>query len=130
MRLRIFSLLFTILVLAVLFPASRAQSETDPISGKWDAVLQMEDHPEKLVDAKLNLRLDGETVTGSFESSTRMGTGAINGSWTNNTLRITLQSQHSTIDLTGTFQEKKLSGEFVATGHVKGSWEANSAKNK
>jgi hypothetical protein len=130
MRLRTFSLLFTILLLGVFYPTSSAQFQSDPISGKWDAVLQMDDHPEKLIDAKLDLRLDGETVTGRFESSTRMGTGAISGSWTNNTLRITLQSAHSTIELTGALQKEKLSGEFVATGHMKGKWEAFPKKDK
>ena len=84
----------------------------------------MGNNPDKPVETRLDLKLDGETVTGRFESSTRMGSGPITGTWSNNTLKIKLESKHSTIDLTGALQADKLSGEFVATGHVRGRWVA------
>jgi hypothetical protein len=123
MRLTTFSILVAVVLLAV-FQASRAQSQSDPLSGRWDTVLQMGNNPDKPVETSLDLKLEGETVTGRFESSTRMGSGPITGSWTNNTLKIKLESKHSTIDLTGLLQAGKLSGTFVATGHVQGRWEA------
>lgn len=131
MRLTSLAIFVATLVLVVVSPtSSTAQSQSDPISGKWDSVLQVGENPENLVKAKLDLKLDGETVTGTFASSSRLGNGAINGSWANNTLRITLESSHTMVVLTGTLNKEKLSGEFVAAGHMQGRWEAKKNKSK
>ena len=71
----------------------------------------------------LTLKLEGNKVTGSYESS-HLGSGAIsNGSWTDNKLTITVETSHGPLALTGALQNGKLVGEWDA-GHVQGKWEA------
>jgi hypothetical protein len=94
--------------------------KADAISGSWDAVLTTDDNTVQLT---LTLKLEGDKVTGSSESS-HLGSGEINnGSWVNNKLTITLGSSHGPLTLTGTLQNGKLSGEWDA-GHMQGKWEA------
>jgi hypothetical protein len=92
----------------------------DVISGEWDVVLTTEDANRQLT---LKLKLAGNNVTGSFESS-HLGSGAIQkGSWANNVLKISLETSHAPLALTGTPQNGKLIGEWDA-GHMQGKWEA------
>jgi hypothetical protein len=94
--------------------------KADAISGSWDAVLTTDDNTVQLT---LTLKLEGDKVTGSFESS-HLGSGAINnGSWANNKLTITMETSHAPLTLTGTLQNGKLAGELDA-GHMQGKWEA------
>jgi hypothetical protein len=94
--------------------------KADAISGVWDAVLTTDDNTAQLT---LTLKLEGNKVTGSFESS-HLGSGAINnGSWANNKLTITMETSHAPLTLTGTLQNGKLAGELDA-GHMQGKWEA------
>jgi hypothetical protein len=89
MRLRTSAISVAIILLAVVSSASstthgQSQPEADAISGKWDAVLTIQDNPEMIVKLRLDLKLDGAKVTGTFESSSQLGNGAINGSWVDN----------------------------------------------
>jgi len=94
--------------------------KADAISGAWDAVLTTDDKPVQLT---LTLKLEGNKVTGSSESS-HLGSGAIdNGSWVNNKLTITVETSHAPLTLTGVLQNGKLAGEWDA-GHMQGKWEA------
>jgi hypothetical protein len=94
--------------------------KADTISGAWDAELITDDNTRRLT---LTLKLEGNKVTGSFESS-HLGSGAItNGSWANNKLTITMETSHAPVTLTGTLQNGKLAGDWDA-GHMKGKWEA------
>jgi hypothetical protein len=96
------------------------KSKADAISGVWDAVLTTDDNTAQLT---LTLNLEGNKVTGSFESS-HLGSGTINnGSWENNKLTITMETSHAPLTLTGTLQNGKLAGELDA-GHMQGKWEA------
>src|SRR5262249_20436655 len=96
------------------------KSNADAISGAWDAALTTDDNNVQLT---LTLKLEGNKVTGSSESS-HLGSGAINnGSWVNNKLTITLESSHAPLTLTGTLQNGKLAGALDA-GHMQGKWEA------
>jgi len=92
----------------------------DAISGAWDAELITDDNTAQLT---LTLKLEGNKVTGSFESS-HLGSGAIKGgSWVNNKLTITVETSHAPLTLTGALQNGKLVGEWDA-GHMQGKWEA------
>jgi hypothetical protein len=94
--------------------------KADAISGAWDAVLTTDDKPVQLT---LMLKLEGNKVTGSSESS-HLGSGAINnGSWVNNKLTITVETSHAPLTLTGALQNGKRAGEWDA-GHMQGKWEA------
>jgi hypothetical protein len=96
------------------------KSKADAISGAWDAVLTVDDNARQLT---LMLKLEGNKVTGSFESS-HLGSGAVNnGSWVNNKLTITMETSHAPLTLTGALQNGKLAGEWDA-GHMQGKWEA------
>jgi hypothetical protein len=98
----------------------QSNPKADAISGAWDAVLTTDDNTVQLT---LTLKLEGNKVTGSSESS-HLGSGAIsNGSWANNKLTITVGTSHGPLTLTGTLQNGKLSGEWDA-GHMQGKWEA------
>jgi hypothetical protein len=92
----------------------------DAISGAWDAALITDDVTRQMT---LTLKLEGNKVTGSFESS-HLGSGAINnGSWVNNKLTISVETSHAPLTLTGALQNGKLVGEWDA-GHMQGKWEA------
>jgi hypothetical protein len=126
MRLRTSVILVALTVFAVASTASATMSwrpkqpKTDAISGAWDAVLINDDNN---VQVTLTLKLEGNKVTGSFESS-HLGSGAIkNGSWANNKLTITMETSHAPLTLTGDLQNGKLVGEWDA-GHMQGKWEA------
>jgi len=101
-------------------PWQPKQPKEDAISGAWDAALITDDNTVQLT---LTLKLEGNKVTGSSESS-HLGSGAIsNGSWTNNKLTITVETIHGPLALTGALQNGKLVGEWDA-GHMQGKWEA------
>ena len=130
MRLRT-SVIMVALTLFVVAPSASAtmpwqhkpeqsNPKADAISGAWDAVLTTDDNTAQLT---LALKLEGNKVTGSFESS-HLGSGAINnGSWENNKLTITMETSHAPLTLTGALQDGKLAGEWDA-GHMQGKWEA------
>jgi hypothetical protein len=100
--------------------AKQHKPRADAISGEWDAALITDDNTLQLA---LTLKLDGNKVTGSFESS-HLGSGTIsNGSWANNKLTITVETNHAPLTLTGALQNGKLVGEWDA-GHMQGKWEA------
>ena len=125
MRLRTSVISVTLTIFAVAATASatmfwQPKPKADAISGAWDAVLTTDDNTAQLT---LTLKLEGNKVTGSFESS-HLGSGAINnGSWENNKLTITMETSHAPLTLTGTLQNGKLAGELDA-GHMQGKWEA------
>ena len=125
MQLRASLILVGIALLTVVSSASstapwqaKSKSKADAISGEWDAVLTS---PDRTVQITLKLKLEGEKVTGVSESS-HLGNGAINGSWANDTLKITVETSHAPLALTGILQNGKLAGEWDA-GHMQGKWE-------
>src|SRR5262245_10895878 len=94
--------------------------EADAISGEWDVALTMQDNPLQLA---LRLKLEGDKVRGSFEPS-HLGDGSISdGSWANNKLKITVETRHGTLELTGELRDGKLAGEWDM-GDRHGKWEA------
>jgi hypothetical protein len=128
MRLRTSVIMVVLTLFAVASTASATMSwqpkqpkpKADAISGAWDAELITDDNTVQLT---LTLKLEGAKVTGSSESS-HLGSSAIsNGSWANNKLKITIETSHGPLTLTGALQNGKLAGEWDA-GHMRGKWEA------
>jgi hypothetical protein len=125
MRIRASLILVAIALLAVASSASstaprQAKPNADAISGDWEAVLTSADITRQIT---LKLKLEGERVTGTSESS-HLGNGTIsNGSWANNKLKITVATNHAQVELTGTLQNGRLTGDWDA-GHMRGKWEA------
>ena len=130
MRLRTSMIFVALTLFAVVSTASatmpwqpkpkQPKPKADAISGAWDAVLTTDDNTVQLT---LTLKLEGNKVTGGSESS-HLGSGAINnGSWANNKLKITVETSHGPLTMTGALQDDKLVGEWDG-GHRHGKWEA------
>jgi hypothetical protein len=100
---------------------ARAQSESDPISGKWDVTFLVNGHT---TPATFDLKLDGTKVTGTANSD-HTGLGTVrDGTWDKGKLSFTLDFQkHESIAITGAIKEAKLVGEFRTEGFV-ANWEA------
>lgn len=125
MQLRAFVISVVIALLAVQSSASstvswQANPKGDVISGEWAAVIT---RPNRNVPITFKLKLEGDKVTGEYESS-HLGNGTIsNSSWVNNKLKITIQSSHGALVLTATLQNDNLAGEWEAN-QMQGKWEA------
>jgi hypothetical protein len=126
MRLRASMILVSLTLFAVASSASstppwqaKPKPKADAISGEWDAALIT---PDKTLKITLKLKLEGTNVTGASESS-HLGNGAINGSWSNDTLKITVETNHAPLALTGALQNGKLVGKWDAS-NMQGEWEA------
>src|SRR5262245_205161 len=127
MRLRASLISVVIALLAVVSSASttapwqaKPKPKADVISGEWDAVITSQDNTAQIT---LKLKLEGDKVTGASESS-HLGDGAISdGSWANNKLKITFETRHGLLALTGALLNGKLAGEWDM-GNMQGKWEA------
>jgi len=92
----------------------------DPITGEWDAAA---DANGTQFPFTLKLKLDGETVTGSSESS--QGTAALSkGTFSANKLSFSLDTGSGIISFTATLKDGKIVGDFDFSGQMTGKWEA------
>lgn len=129
MQLRAFVISVVIALLAVQSSASSTlsgqdKSKGDVISGEWAAVIT---RPNRNVPITFKLKLEGDKVTGAYESS-HLGNGTISdSSWVDNKLKLTIQSSHGALVLTATLQNDNLVGEWEA-GQMQGKWEAKAKK--
>lgn len=101
-----------------------AAYKSDPISGQWDASFEAENGNSFTLT--LNLQLEGDKVTGTYESAhTKGGDRISKGTWTanKNKLGLALETGHGTMVLTGILKDGKLAGEFDG-GQMRGKWEA------
>ena len=125
----------TILMAIIAIPAMFALHHTpmssaaanhyeDAISGDWNLVLNNQGNT---VDLKLKLKLDGESVSGNFESSTPLGNGAVSGVWREGKFQAKMETSHATLTLTATMKNGKLAGDWDS-GHMTGKWEATRKK--
>lgn len=139
MRLRTFGILFLVAVMAVAVLACSAaawhgesaaarhsgvsQRKADPISGEWDATFYSEGNSNSFA-LKLKFKLDGDKLTGTYESDHIGGGNISRGVWSANKIGFGIDSAHgSGLGVTGTLKDGKLFGEFDA-GQMKGKWEA------
>jgi hypothetical protein len=98
-----------------------AAASDDLISGLWDATFYAMGQPTAVT---LELKLEGNKVTGKVNSA-HTGPGTIsNGSWAENKLSMTFDfAKHESIAVTGSLKDGKLAGEFRTEGFV-AKWEA------
>lgn len=102
----------------------------DSIAGDWIVRFSVEN---QTVPGKMNLKVEGESVTGTIETG-HTGPGTFqDGKCIDGKLTATLVfEKHESIALTGGFQadnNQKLEGEFRTEGHT-GKWEAERASDK
>jgi hypothetical protein len=129
MRLRVLINLVAAIVMAVAAssvlaatPLPRAvDDKADPVSGEWVVLFTVEGMQ---VTGKLNLKLDGDKVTGTAETK-HTGPGTLSkGTWANSQVNFTLNfAEHESILVTGKLKDGKLVGEFTTEG-MQGTWEA------
>lgn len=135
MRLRTFGSLVFIAMMAVAALACHGhasaawhsdapQRKADPISGEWDATFYSEGNTNTF-NLKLRLKLDGNKVTGTYESEHVGGGSLSRGEWAANKIGFAIDMVHGSgsMGVTGVLKDGKLVGEFDA-GQMKGKWEA------
>jgi hypothetical protein len=92
----------------------------DPVSGDWEATA---DAQGTSIPFTLKLKLDGDKVSGSSESS--QGSATISkGTFVANKLSFSLDTPNGSIVLTGMVKDGKIAGEFDFAGQMTGKWEA------
>jgi hypothetical protein len=107
--------------LGAVWQKKAVQPKPDPISGDWNASLASDTAEFTLT---LKLKLEGNKVTGSYESD-HVGSGQISkGSWAANKLNFSLETNHGQVALTGELKQGKLAGNFDA-GQMQGTWKAD-----
>jgi hypothetical protein len=123
--------MFAILMVAVMAVASSVvstsalskeplQKKSDPISGQWKGSFETQDGGTSFA-ITLDLKLDGERVTGTSESP--VGSGTVTGSWKAGELNVAIETDHGTLAMTGALKDGLLFGQWDA-GHAQGKWEA------
>jgi len=101
---------------------AKSKPKPDLISGNWTTSLVAAGNSTFTLTMKL--KLEGDKVTGSYESD-HVGSGKISkGIWAANKLSLTLETNHGPITLTGDLKQGKLSGKFNS-GPMQGTWQAN-----
>jgi hypothetical protein len=92
----------------------------DPITGEWDASADVQGQSFPFT---LKLKLDGDKVTGSSDST--QGSAPLSkGTWGSNKLAFTLDTPNGAIGFTATLKDGKLVGDFDFAGQMTGKWEA------
>lgn len=97
------------------------------ISGKWTLIV---DAPGQAVDVVLDLKQDGESLSGTMASMVGGGTvdkGSIRGKAIKATIKADIQGQPSELQLEGTIEGNKISGTIIA--HGLGSFAFTGTKN-
>lgn len=118
----------TILPIAAAKPSLHLSATTpdkaDVISGDWSALFEVEGNR---VPVKFKFKLNGQQLTGTADSD-HTGPGTLtNGTFIANKISFTLVfTKHESIDVTGTLEAGKLSGQFSTEGR-KGTWTAEPA---
>ena len=103
-------------------PAGGAAPATagDPISGDWDGTA---DAAGTAIPFTLKLKLDGDKVTGSSEST--QGSAPLSkGTYTAGKISFSLETPNGAIGMTGTVKDGKIVGDFDFAGQMTGKWEA------
>ena len=92
----------------------------DEISGEWDGTADANGQPFPF---SLNLKVDGEKVTGG--SSSQLGQSTISsGSWKDGKLVFILDSSNGQIAMVAAIVDGKLVGDFDLSGQMTGKWAA------
>ncbi len=99
----------------------------DIITGEWDATFHAKGQTAQFT---LELKLEGDKVTGKVNSA-HTGPGTVKeGSWVDNKLSLSLDfAKHESIAMTGSIKDGMLTGEFRTEGFVD-KWEATRKAGK
>lgn len=98
-----------------------AANAADPISGQWDGVTGNSDMS---VPFTMNLKLDGEKVTGEV-SSEQGGAPLSTGTWKNGALNLSFElGGMGTVTMVASLQEGKLVGSLDVGGQMQMQWAA------
>jgi len=95
-------------------------AKSDPISGQWDMKFNA-DTGDVNFTREVKIKVDGENVTGTFESE-RTGSGTVKGTWSANKLTITLESEQGKMEVIALLKNGKLTGTWDV-GHMQGKME-------
>lgn len=124
------TLMIIVALIVVSFSASPAEAwqknkskpKPDLISGNWNTSLVAAGNSTFKLTMKL--KLEGDKLTGNYESD-HVGSGKISkGVWAANKLSLTLETNHGPITLTGELKQGKLAGKFNS-GPMQGTWQAS-----
>lgn len=100
---------------------TKSKPKPDLISGNWTTSLVAAGNSTFTLTMKL--KLEGDKVTGSYESD-HVGSGKISkGTWAANKFSVLLETSHGPITLTGELKQGKLGGKFNS-GPMQGTWQA------
>jgi hypothetical protein len=100
---------------------TRRTQSADPVSGSWNVTFEVEG---RAVPGKFELKLTGNTVSGTAESAHTGPGRVIDGVLKNDELQFTLKfATHESIVMTGRAKDGKLSGELRTEGRS-GTWRA------
>jgi hypothetical protein len=95
-------------------------STAEFLTGEWDATADANGQPFPFT---LNLKVDGEKVTGT--SNSEMGTSTVtSGSWKDGKLVFVLDSANGQIGMVAAIVDGKLVGDFDLSGQMTGKWAA------
>ncbi len=101
--------------------AKPAAPAGDPLTGQWDGVTG---NSEMSVPFTMNLKLDGEKVTGDI-SSEQGGAPFSTGTWKNGALNLSFElGGMGTVTMAGAIQEGKLVGSLDVGGQMQMQWAA------
>jgi hypothetical protein len=101
-------------------PVELRRVAPDEISGEWDAAA---DAQGQAFPFTLNLKLDGDKVTGSSDS--QLGHSTIStGVWKDGKLTLVLDSANGPVGLVATLVDGKLVGDYDYAGQLQGKWVA------
>ena len=112
-----FSLILTIALLtSVITVFATPVGTADNIAGKWSLALQV---PGETVDVVLDLKQDGETVTGTLTSSHasgQIGKGTYKEKKLSATASVDLNGSPTDVQIEGTVDGEKISGSLTVPG--------------
>ena len=123
-----FILSIALLASALTIFAAPAGPSADEITGKWSLALQV---PGETVDVLLDLKQDGEAVTGTLSSSHasgKIGKGTYKEKKLSATATVDLQGSPADVEIEGTVDGDKITGSLTVPGM--GSFPYTGGKSK
>ncbi len=128
MKLTSFILSIALLASALTIFAAPAGLSADEVTGKWSLALQV---PGETVDVVLDLKQDGESVTGTLTSSHASGKidkGTYKEKKLSATATVDMQGSPAEVQIDGTVDGDKISGSLTVQGM--GSFPYTGSKGK
>ena len=128
MKLKSFILSIALLASALTIFAAPAGPYADEVTGKWSLALQV---PGETVDVVLDLKQEGESVTGTLASSHASGKidkGSYKEKKLSATATVDLQGSPAEVQIDGTVDGEKITGSMTVQGL--GSFPYTGSKSK